>query len=168
MSTATILAINLKRSDPERRKPLSFLKGRGHWYRTIRGRRKCFLSLHSHPPTNSTLAGDNRSDQAGLAVQARIEVSKVFRVDSRPRLQTRSEDGTEGNRYFRQSLKKTGVQDGRGFYSLRRTFQTKAEESGDLVARASQTKKSSLQVFWVCETVLFALLGRLDIRRKPQ
>ena len=36
--------------------------------------------------------------------------------------------------YYRQVLKKIGIQDGRGFYSLRRTFQTQAEESGDLVA----------------------------------
>ena len=36
--------------------------------------------------------------------------------------------------YFRQSLKKVGIQDGRGYYALRRTFQTQAEESGDLVA----------------------------------
>lgn len=36
--------------------------------------------------------------------------------------------------YFRQVLKKIGIEDGRGFYGLRRTFQTQAEESGDLVA----------------------------------
>jgi integrase len=36
--------------------------------------------------------------------------------------------------YFRQVLKKIGITDGRGFYGLRRTFQTQAEESGDLVA----------------------------------
>lgn len=35
---------------------------------------------------------------------------------------------------FRQVLKKIGVEDGRGFYGLRRTFQTIAEECGDLVA----------------------------------
>jgi len=36
--------------------------------------------------------------------------------------------------YFRQPLKKIGIEDGRGFYALRRSFQTQAEESGDLVA----------------------------------
>jgi integrase len=35
---------------------------------------------------------------------------------------------------FRQVLKRIGVEDGRGFYGLRRTFQTIAEECGDLVA----------------------------------
>jgi integrase len=36
--------------------------------------------------------------------------------------------------YFRQVLKKIGIEDGRGFYGLRRSFQTQAEESGDIVA----------------------------------
>lgn len=36
--------------------------------------------------------------------------------------------------YFRQVLKKIGIDDGRGFYGLRRTFQTQAEECGDFVA----------------------------------
>jgi integrase len=35
---------------------------------------------------------------------------------------------------FRQVLKKIDIEDGRGFYGLRRTFQTIAEECGDLVA----------------------------------
>ncbi len=35
---------------------------------------------------------------------------------------------------FRQVTKAIGIQDGRGFYGLRRTFQTQAEESADLVA----------------------------------
>ena len=35
---------------------------------------------------------------------------------------------------FRQVLKKISIEDGRGFYGLRRTFQTIAEECGDLVA----------------------------------
>ncbi len=48
-----------------------------------------------------------------------------------------TDDARTGQRvtgYFRQTLKKIGIQDGRGFYSLRRTFQTQAEESGDIVA----------------------------------
>jgi integrase len=35
---------------------------------------------------------------------------------------------------FRQVLKKVAIEDGRGFYGLRRTFQTIAEECGDIVA----------------------------------
>lgn len=35
---------------------------------------------------------------------------------------------------FRQVLRKIDIDDGRGFYGLRRTFQTVAEECGDLVA----------------------------------
>jgi integrase len=35
---------------------------------------------------------------------------------------------------FRQIRERIGIADGRGFYSLRRTFQTIAEECGDLVA----------------------------------
>jgi len=48
-----------------------------------------------------------------------------------------TDDARTGQRvtgYFRQVLKKIGISDGRGFYGLRRTFQTQAEESGDLVA----------------------------------
>jgi len=40
-----ILAKNLRQSDPERRKPYRFTKAGGYWYKTIRGRRKYFLSL---------------------------------------------------------------------------------------------------------------------------
>jgi len=38
---------------------------------------------------------------------------------------------------FRQILKKVGNQDGRGFYALRRSFQTQAEECGDFIAVSS-------------------------------
>ena len=61
--------------------------------------------------------------------------STMFFVSSRG--QDFTDDSRTGYRvtgYFRQVLKKIGIEDGRGFYGLRRTFQTQAEESGDLVA----------------------------------
>jgi integrase len=69
-------------------------------------------------------------------------------IDARPKtdsamlfVSSRGQDFTDTARtgwrvtgYFRYVLKKVGIEDGRGFYGLRRTFQTQAEESGDLVA----------------------------------
>jgi integrase len=46
----------------------------------------------------------------------------------------KSRTGWRVTGYFRQVLSKIGIEDGRGFYGLRRSFQTQAEESGDLVA----------------------------------
>ncbi|MFN7877467.1 MAG: tyrosine-type recombinase/integrase [Pirellula sp.] len=71
-----------------------------------------------------------------VVIDARPETdSELFFISSRG--QDFTDDSRTGWRvtgYFRQTLKKVGIQDGRGFHSLRRTFQTQAEESGDLVA----------------------------------
>lgn len=92
--------------------------------------------------------------RAKTATRRRIplwpETSEALKavIDARPEtdsdmlfISVRGQDFTDTARtgqrvtgYFRQVLKKIGIEDGRGFYGLRRTFQTQAEESGDLVA----------------------------------